>query len=54
MKDRIKQLMDDQHLTQQSFAQLIGSTPATLSNISMERPIRHSVLWMGFIRVFLR
>ena len=33
MKDRIKQLMDDQHLTQQSFAQLIGSTPATLSNI---------------------
>lgn len=33
MKDRIKQLMDDQHLTQQSFAQMIGSTPATLSNI---------------------
>lgn len=33
MKDRIKQLMDDLHLTQQSFAQMIGSTPATLSNI---------------------
>lgn len=33
MKDRIRQLMEDQHLTQQNFAQLIGTTPATLSNI---------------------
>lgn len=33
MKDRIRQLMEDQHLTQQSFAQIIGTTPATLCNI---------------------
>ncbi len=33
MKDRIKQLMEDQNLTQQTFAQMIGSSTATLSNI---------------------
>lgn len=33
MKDRIKQLMEDLHLTQQTFAQMIGSSTATLSNI---------------------
>ncbi len=33
MKDRIRQLMEDQHLTQQTFAQMIGSSTATLSNI---------------------
>lgn len=33
MKDRIRQLMEDQHLTQQNFAQMIGISTATLSNI---------------------
>lgn len=33
MKDRIKLLMEDQHLTQQSFAQALGVAPATLCNI---------------------
>lgn len=33
MKDRIRQLMEDLHLTQQNFAQMIGSSTATLSNI---------------------
>ena len=33
MKDRIRQLMEDLHLTQQTFAQMIGSSTATLSNI---------------------
>lgn len=33
MKDRIKLLMEDQHLTQQSFAQLLEISPAQLSGI---------------------
>lgn len=33
MKDRIKQIMDSQHMTQQEFAAFIGIAPATLSNI---------------------
>lgn len=33
MKDRIKQVQDEQHLTQQSFASLLGISPATLCNI---------------------
>lgn len=33
MKDRIRLLMEDQHLTQQNFAQMIGISTATLSNI---------------------
>ena len=33
MKDRILQLMKEQHLTQQSFANFIGISPASLSNI---------------------
>lgn len=37
MKDRIRQLMEDQHLTQQSFAQQIGISTATLSSIFNDR-----------------
>lgn len=33
MKDRIKQLMDSQHMTQQNFADFIGVSSASLSNI---------------------
>lgn len=33
MKERIKQIMDSQHMTQQVFADFIGIAPATLSNI---------------------
>lgn len=33
MKDRIRHLMDDQQLTQQSFAQLLEISPAQLSGI---------------------
>lgn len=33
MKDRIKQLMEAQHMTQASFAQVLGINPATLSQI---------------------
>ena len=33
MKDRIKKIMDAQHMTQQVFADFIGTTPATLSGI---------------------
>lgn len=33
MKDRIKHLMDTQHMTQQTFSDLIGVSPASLSNI---------------------
>jgi len=33
MKDRIKQLMISQHMTQQGFADFIGIASATLSNI---------------------
>lgn len=33
MKDRIKQLMDAQHMTQSNFAALLGLNPATLSQI---------------------
>lgn len=37
MKDRIRQLMEDQHLTQQNFAQQIGISTATLSSIFNDR-----------------
>lgn len=37
MKDRIKQLMESQHLTQQSFAQMTGISPASLSSIFTDR-----------------
>ena len=37
MKDRIQQLMESQHMNQQSFASLIGLSPASLSNILQER-----------------
>lgn len=37
MKDRIKQLMESQHMNQQSFASFIGLAPATLSSILQER-----------------
>ena len=33
MKDRIKQLMESQHMTQQSFAAYIDISAASLSNI---------------------
>ena len=33
MKDRIKRIMDTQHMTQQVFAQFIKISPATLSGI---------------------
>ena len=37
MKDRIRLIMEDQKLNQQSFAQLIGKSTATLSNIFNDR-----------------
>lgn len=37
MKDRIRQIMEEQKLNQQSFAQLIGKSTATLSNIFNDR-----------------
>lgn len=37
MKDRLRQLMDSQHMNQQSFAALLGVAPATLSSILQER-----------------
>ncbi|MBQ9671935.1 MAG: helix-turn-helix transcriptional regulator [Prevotella sp.] len=37
MKDRIKQIMESQHMTQQVFAEFIGIAPATLSGIFTER-----------------
>lgn len=37
MKDRIRQLMEHQHMNQQSFANFIGLSPATLSSILQER-----------------
>lgn len=37
MKDRIRQLMESQHMTQQTFANYIGMAPATLSSILNER-----------------
>ncbi|MBP3787988.1 MAG: helix-turn-helix transcriptional regulator [Prevotella sp.] len=37
MKDRIKQIMESQHMTQQVFADFIGIAPATLSGIFTER-----------------
>lgn len=33
MKDRIKHLMETQHMTQQTFSDLIGISPASLSSI---------------------
>lgn len=33
MKDRIRQIMESQHMTQQSFAQFIGLNAASLSSI---------------------
>src|SRR5574344_1193153 len=33
MKDRIKKLMESQHMTQQTFAQVTGISPASLSSI---------------------
>jgi len=33
MKDRIRQIMESQHMTQQVFADYIGQSPATLSSI---------------------
>ena len=33
MKDRIRQIMEAQHMTQQVFADFIGMAPATLSSI---------------------
>ena len=37
MKDRIRQIMEAQHMTQQVFANAIGTTPATLSGIFNDR-----------------
>ena len=37
MRERIKQLMTDQHLNQQSFAERLGISPASLSSIFNER-----------------
>ncbi len=37
MKDRIRLLMDDQHLTQQDFAKLLEISPAQLSGIFNDR-----------------
>ncbi len=37
MKDRIKQIMESQHMSQQIFADFIGIAPATLSGIFTER-----------------
>lgn len=37
MKDRIKQLMDSQHMNQQTFAKFLDIAPATLSSILSER-----------------
>lgn len=37
MKDRIRQLMEAQNMTQQTFANFIGISPATLSGILSER-----------------
>ena len=37
MKDRIRHIMEAQHLTQQSFAQLLGISPAQLSGIFKDR-----------------
>lgn len=37
MKDRIKQLMESQHMTQVKFANYIGMAPATLNSIFNER-----------------
>lgn len=37
MKDRIRLLMESQHMNQQSFASYIGLAPATLSSILQER-----------------
>ena len=33
MKDRIKRIMEEQHMSQQVFADFIGLSPATLSSI---------------------
>ena len=33
MKDRIKMIMESQHMTQQTFAQFIQMSPASLSSI---------------------
>lgn len=33
LKDRIRKIMEDQHMTQQVFADFIGQSPATLSSI---------------------
>ena len=37
MKDRIRQLMISQHMTQQSFAEYIGISSASLSSIFNDR-----------------
>ena len=37
MKDRIRQIMESQHMTQQVFADFIGTNPATLSGIFNDR-----------------
>ena len=37
MKDRIRQIMEAQHMSQQVFASYIGTTPATLSGIFNDR-----------------
>ncbi|MBQ7470809.1 MAG: helix-turn-helix transcriptional regulator [Prevotella sp.] len=37
MKDRIRKIMESQHMAQNTFAQLIGKSPATLSSIFNER-----------------
>ena len=37
MKDRIRKIMESQHMTQQVFADFIGLAPATLSSIYNER-----------------
>lgn len=37
MKDRIRQIMEAQHMTQQTFANFIGMSPASLSGIFNNR-----------------
>ena len=37
MKERIRKIMESQHMTQQTFAQFLGMSPALLSSIFNER-----------------
>ena len=49
MKDRIRKVMESQHMTQQVFAEFIQIAPATLSSIFTGRTHSQNINRLAFV-----